>query len=79
MIHYRKIEENEICRELFHGFIRRQIVTKCRRKENGKWIIRDAPFIDDWTEEDYKILIACLKNTVHTGGFLYAAFCDGIL
>ena len=79
MIHYRTINEAEICRELFKGFIRRQIVTKCRRRENNTWIIKDAPFVDDWSEEDYKTLVFCLKNTVSTGGLVYGAFSDGVL
>ena len=56
-----------------------QSVTKCRRKENGNWIIKDAPFTDDWTEKDYKTLIFCLKNTITSNGFVYAAFYDGKL
>ncbi len=79
MIHYRTINEAEICRELFKGFIRRQIVTKCRRRENNTWVIKDAPFVDDWSEEDYKTLVFCLKNTVSTGGLVYGAFSDGVL
>lgn len=73
-IYYRPLCTDEICPELFRGFIRRQNVVKCWRKENGKWVIRDDPFTDDWTEEDYRLLIKCLKNTVQTGGFVYAAF-----
>lgn len=76
---YRSLREDEICRELFAGFIRRQVVTKCWRRENGEWVIRDDPFIDDWTEEEYGILVKCLKNTAATGGFVFAAFCDGVL
>ena len=34
------------------------------------------PFIDDWSEADYEILITCLKNTAATGGLLYGFF-DG--
>lgn len=79
MIEYRELSEKEICRELFADFTRRQNVTKCFRKENGSWIIKDAPFVDDWTESDYAILIDCLKNTVRTGGFVYASFDGGIL
>ena len=79
MIHSRTINEPEICRELFKGFIRRQIVTKCRRRENNTWVIKDAPFVDDWSEEDYKTLVFCLKNTVSTGGLVYGAFSDGVL
>lgn len=76
MIEYRNLREEEICRKLFTKFIRHQIVTDCWRKENDKWVIRSDPFIDDWTEKDYEVLIACLKNTVNTGGFVYAVFCD---
>lgn len=73
-IQYRQLDADEICRELFGQFIRHQKVTKCKRREAGEWVIRDDPFIDDWTEEDYQILVACLRNTVKTGGFVYAAF-----
>lgn len=42
-------------------------------------MIKDAPFVDDWSEEDYQTLVSCLKNTAATGGFVYGAFCDGAL
>jgi len=76
MIEYRKLTESEINRELFSHFIRHQTVVKCWRQDNREWVVKDAPFIDDWSEADYKILISCLKNTVATSGFVYAAFCD---
>ena len=79
MIQYRNLCESEICRELFSGFIRHQVVTKCRRRENGEWVIRDDPFVDDWSEEDYRFLVSCLRNTVHTGGMVRAAFCGEVL
>lgn len=78
-IQYRKLQADEICKDLFHAFIRHQIVTKCWRKENETWVIKDAPFIDDWTEQEYEILVSCLKNTVLTGGFVYAAYENGAL
>ena len=78
-IQYRELQADEICDELFAHFIRHQVVTKCRRRINGEWTVRDDPFVDDWTKEDYQILIECLKNTVLTGGFVYAAFCEGKL
>ena len=74
MIQYRNVTQDELCLELFQNFIRHQVVTKCWRKEKGKWMIKDAPFIDDWTEADYQVLISCLKNTLKSGGFVYAAF-----
>ncbi len=79
MAEYRRLSKDEICQELFNGFIRRQEVTKCWRKINGEWIIKDDPFIDDWTQKDYEVLVSCLKNTSATGGFVYAAFHNGVL
>lgn len=76
MIGYRELQEQEICRELFKSFVRRQEVTKCWRKEDGRWLVKDAPFIDDWTEADYQVLVSCLRHTAATGGLVYAAF-DG--
>lgn len=78
-IYCRRLGKEELCRDLFAGFIRRQKVVKCWRKENGIWVVRDAPFTDDWTEDDFQYLATCLTNTVNTDGFVYAAFRDGIL
>lgn len=79
MVQYRELYADEIDRELFQNFIRHQKVTDCWRKEDGEWVVQSAPFIDDWSEADYQTLIACLKNTVLTGGFVYAAFCGSTL
>lgn len=79
MIQYRTIGTDEICRELFKDFIRRQKVTKCWRRVNGEWVIKDDPFIDDWTEEEYGELVSLLRRTLDRGGFVYGAFCDDTL
>lgn len=79
MIEYRKLCKEEISRELFRNFIRHQNVTDCWRKENDKWVIKSDPFVDDWTEDEYQILITCLKNTIDTDGFVYGFFSDGDL
>ncbi|MBS6196126.1 MAG: GNAT family N-acetyltransferase [Clostridiales bacterium] len=74
MITYRKLQEDEISRELFSCFERRQKVTKCWRKIKGEWVIRDIAFIDEWTEEEYQELIDSLKNTIRTEGTVFGAF-----
>ena len=79
MLQYRALGAEEIDRKLFQDFIRHQSVTDCWRKENNTWVIKSVPFIDDWSEADYQTLVACLKNTVSIGGFVYAAFYDGKL
>ena len=79
MIQYRELCPQEVCTELFHSFARRQKVTKCWRKEKNGWVIKDDPFIDDWTEKEYQALLAELKSTLLAGGCVYAAFCGGHL
>ena len=78
-VQYRDLTGGELCPALFAGFTRRQVVTKCWRREGDQWVIRDDPFIDDWSPADYETLTACLKNTLATGGFVHAAFLDGVL
>lgn len=79
MIEYRELSCQEINRELFRGFDRRQVVGDCWRRENGAWVIRSDPFIDNWSEEDYQFLVKCLRHTVESGGFVLGAFSDGVL
>lgn len=79
VVQYRALRPDELCLDLFDGFIRHQVVTKCWRREDGNWVIRDDPFIDDWSEADYKTLVSCLKNTAATGGVVYGAFISGTL
>lgn len=79
MVQYRALAGDELCRELFRDFIRRQAVTKCWRRERGQWLVRDDPFVDDWSEADYQTLISCLQNTAAAGGVVYGAFADGAL
>ncbi len=79
MIQYKRLSADETDRELFRYFIRRQRVTKCLRKENGVWTVKDICFVDDWTEQDYAELIAHLKGIAASGGFVLGAFCEGQL
>ena len=74
MVIYRELSEGELDRELFRHFVRRQVVTDCWRRVDGQWTVRPDPFVDDWSEEDFQVLLQCLRHTVRTGGFLRAAF-----
>lgn len=79
MIEYRPLREDEIDRALFARFVRRQVVTDCLRREGGAWVVRSAPFVDDWSEADYAFLVRCLQNTARTGGLVLGAFAGGVL
>jgi len=78
-VEYQYLEEKEIDCALFSHFIRHQVVTKCWRKIDGTWCIKDIGFVDDWKEEEYEFLVKCLKNTVQTGGLVAGAFWEGKL
>lgn len=73
------MREDEINRALFARFVRRQVVTDCLRREGGGWVVRRAPFVDDWSEEDYAFLVRCLQSTLRAGGLLLGAFESGAL
>lgn len=76
---YRELTESELVPALFQHFIRRQEVTKCWRREGERWVVRDDPFVDDWSEADYQFLLRCLRDTLRSGGLVYAAFDAGHL
>lgn len=59
---------------LFDGFERHQNVTKCWRKTDGEWAIKEIPFVEQWREADYLKLIDCLNHTLGTGGVVFGAF-----
>lgn len=76
---YRTLCEEEIALPLFSDFSRRQVVNFCLRRTDGVWREEAAPFVDDWSLEDYRFLAACLRRTIQKGGVVYGAFADGAL
>jgi len=76
---YRELNVNEINLELFKNFRRHQAIKQCLRKIDGKWCLVDVEFTEDWNEENYSELIACLKNTITTKGIVIGAFSNEIL
>lgn len=76
---YREIKEEEIGFSLFEHFDRSQQVTKCRRRTDGIWTVRNIEFTDDWSGDDIFRLILQLKTNAKNGGFVYGAFIKGQL
>ena len=76
---YQVLQAEMINRELFTHFTRHQLVSQCWRKVDGQWCIKDIAFTDDWDEENYRTLIACLQSTLASGGVVFGAFEDGQL
>jgi len=75
----RPLHLNELTRELFASFNRRQEVTFCRRRVGISWRMVYCPFTDDWTEEQFLHQIHNLQTTLRSGGAVFGAFVDGML
>lgn len=78
-IKYRTLDREEISLDLFAGFERRQEVTKCWRKEDGRWVVKDIAFVDQWSQEEYQFLVQCLVGTICHGGMVCGAFLGDVL
>ena len=63
---YREIKEEEIGFSLFEHFDRSQQVTKCWRRTDGIWTVRNIEFTDDWSGDDIFRLILQLKTNAKT-------------
>lgn len=75
----RPLGVDELTRELFAAFDRRQEVTFCRRRVGLGWRMIHDPFVDDWTEEQLLHQIRNLQTTLMCGGAVFGAFADGVL
>ena len=76
---YYVLTQKDINLELFSNFDRYQEVTKCWRKENNKWILKDISFTEQWDQDNYKSLVKEFINTIENGGTVFGVFKDDVL
>lgn len=79
IVNYRELEKAEIQISLFAHFNRYQDVSRCWRKENGDWTLKEIAFTEQWSSDEYAFLVKCLQNTIKTGGAVFGAFHNNIL
>ena len=66
---------NALHPKLLQHFNRYQKVQRCFRFENGKWVLKDTPFIEQWDEELKEEIVAMdFTNCLKSGGILWGAF-----
>ena len=74
---YRPLVATDARDDLLSGFVRRQIVTYCRRRIDGEWRVVDAPFVDDWTAADRQRKLRQIRECIALGGFVAGALVCG--
>ena len=76
MIIYKELTVDDVDISTFACFDRTQKVTKCWRKTDGEWVIKDVAFVDKWSDEDYKRCVEYLRNLIKSNGYAVGAFLD---
>ena len=79
MIRYQSLSPDQIHLALFAHFNRHQDVTKCWRKVDGKWVVKDIAFTEDWGEKEFVALVNELRATLAAGGYVCGAFEGDVL
>ena len=61
------------------GFIRRQEVSHCWRKREGRWQLLPIAYVEDWTLEDRRRRAEDILRHVEDGDPVYGAWDQGLL
>ena len=64
---------------MFACFDRTQNITKCWRKIDGEWVIKDIVFVDNWSDKEYRKGVDYLRALIRSKGYVVGAFFDGKL
>lgn len=76
----KRLTKEDLFPELLNHFNRYQEVVKVWRIVDGKKILQDEPFIDDWDEElKREVVEQDITNSINSGGEVFGVFYDGKL
>lgn len=77
----RKLVKGDLFPGLLRHFDRYQQVTRCWRKQNGRWVLRDIAFIEQWSEGEKEDIVSDIfAPAIRGGGAVYGGFrLDGTL
>lgn len=70
----RELNSIEMEPGLLREFDRYQRVERCLRREDGSWVLRDVPFIEQWDETDKEAILQDLTQCLQAGGVVFGAF-----
>jgi N-acetylglutamate synthase-like GNAT family acetyltransferase len=73
-IEYKELKFNSINKNILDYYNRYQEVKKCYRKENGKWIVKDIEYIENWDQNEIENVIKEFMETIKNGGYILGAY-----
>lgn len=76
---FRFLSPEECAPGLLDSFERFQRVTRCWRREGEHWVLKEAPFIDDWDAGEKREVVSLFRTLTGRGGAVYGAFHQGVL
>lgn len=66
--HIEVLAPDDCAPALFENFDRYQEVHRCWRKQDGHWVLRDIPYIENWDDKKKKQIIEFLAHSIRGGG-----------
>ena len=71
----KELSIDDLCPKLLQHFNRFQEVRRCWRMENGKWILKNISFTEQWDDELKEEIVAVdFTNCLKSGGFVWGVF-----
>jgi len=74
-IKFKELKTADISKNILDHYNRYQEIKKCYRKEEGKWIIKDIEFIENWDKDKKDNVIKIFTETLDgNSGYIFGAF-----
>lgn len=72
----KKLETEDCCATLLSKFNRYQEIKRCWRKENGKWILKNIAFIEQWDDNRKSGIIKEFISCIRDGGVVLGVYLE---
>jgi N-acetylglutamate synthase-like GNAT family acetyltransferase len=71
---FKELKLVDINNNILDNYNRYQEVKKCYRNENGKWILKDIGYIENWDKDKIQDKIRHFSDCIKNGDFIFVAY-----
>ena len=75
-IEFKELQIADISKDILDNYSRYKEMKRRYNYENGKWVIIDDDWIDDWNKEKKDKVIIDFSDTINEGGYVFGAYED---